>query len=393
MVLSGAGKSLLVVKTFVLIGAITAVWRACGTVSFIVCAGIAGMSEQYFILFAFLLCCVVSFVLGTALGTAGTIGVVLAVLAQSGGIDINIVAGAIIAGAYFGDRCSPMSSSAILVAALTGTELYGNIKNMLKFTVLPLVLAIAGYAYLSWMNPLVFHDNRIANEIIRLFDLHPVVLAPAIVILAAAACRMDIKVSMGASIAAGIAVAVIIQHKTIFELFSYIVFGYHMDEPGLFAGLIKGGGILSMLNAGLIVLISSAYSGIFEGTGMLRSIERYVEGIGQRIGVFAATVLTSIASAAFGCNQTLAAILTYQFSHKLYVKHSLSKERLALDLENSVIVIAALIPWNIAGAFPAAVLSADAGFIPYAFYLLLVPLTGLFMTRSSIVRKQASLLK
>jgi len=94
--------------------------------------------------------------------------------------------------------------------------------------------------------------------------------------------------------------------------------------------------------------------------------------------------LTSTASAAFGCNQTLAVILTHQFEYKIYEKQQLNKYRLALDLENTVILIAVLIPWNIAGAFPAAALSADASFIIYAFYLFLVPLTNLFTRKMKI---------
>lgn len=377
MLLEGSRKSLIVIKIFVLIGAITAVWRACGTVSFIVYYGIAFMSAQYFIVFAFILCCIVSFLLGTSFGTVGTVGVVLMVLAKSGSVDINVAAGAIIAGAYFGDRCSPMSSSAALVAVLTNTELYINIKNMMKSSVMPFVLSIIGYLYLSHLHPLVFHDNQIGSEILSFFDISGIVLLPALIILVAAAFKVDVKLSMAISIVAGLLIGIFIQHKTLVEMVSYIMFGYSMDEPGLFSSIIKGGGLYSMVNVALIVLISSAYSGIFAGTGLLRDIEQFFERISQKIGVYQATMLTSIATAAFGCNQTLAVILTHQFEYKIYAKRKLNNYKLALDLENTVIVISALIPWNIAGAFPAAALSADAGFIAYAFYLFLVPLTNL----------------
>ena len=133
-----------------------------------------------------------------------------------------------------------------------------------------------------------------------------------------------------------------------------------------------------------LLLISSAYSGIFEGTGLLREIEQFFERLNQKIGVYPTTILTSVVSSAFGCNQTLAVILTHQFEHKIYEKQQLNNYRLALDLENTVILISVMIPWNIAGAFPAATLSADAGFIIYAFYLLLVPLTNLFTRKMQV---------
>lgn len=382
MIISGCRKSLIVIKIFVLIGAITAVWRACGTVAFIVYYGVVFMNAQYFILFAFILCCAVSFLLGTSFGTVGTIGVVLMVLAKSGSVDSNVAAGAIIAGAYFGDRCSPMSSSASLVAALTNTELYVNIKNMMKSSIVPLVLSLVGYSYLSAAHPLVFQDSRIGDEILRFFDIGVIVAVPALIIILAAVFKIDVKLSMGLSILASLLIGIFIQHKTLFEMLQYILTGYRMDETGFFAGVIKGGGILSMLNVGLIVLISSAYSGIFEGTGLLRELEVYIERLSQKAGVYLTAILTSTAAAAFACNQTLAIMLTYQFEHKIYAKRRLSRYRLALDLENTVIVIAALIPWNIAGAFPAAALSADAGFIAYAYYLFLIPLTNLVMRRN-----------
>ncbi|MDR3590200.1 MAG: Na+/H+ antiporter NhaC family protein [Negativicutes bacterium] len=388
MMVKGSTTALIVIKIFLLIGAITAVWRACGTVSFIVYYGIAFMSAQYFILFAFLLCCLVSFLLGTSFGTVGTIGIVLIVLAKTGSVDVNVAAGAIIAGAYFGDRCSPMSSSAALVAALTGTELYTNIKNMMKSSVIPMALSILGYACLSHWNPLIFHDSQIGSEILQSFDIGIVTLLPALVILLAAAFRVDVKVSMGISIFAGILIGVFVQHKSVLAMLQYILTGYTMDTAGFFAGVIQGGGLYSMLNVGLIVLVSSAYSGIFEGTGLLRELERYFESLSQKIGVYLTTIMTSTAVAAFSCNQTLAVILSYQFEHKIYEKRQFGKYRLALDLENTVIMISALIPWNIAGAFPAAALSADTGFIMYAFYLFLVPLTNIFFRKKENIDRQ-----
>jgi len=390
MMLNGSKKCLIVIKLFVLIGSITAVWRACGTIPFIVYYAVAFMSVQYFILSAFLLSCIVSFLLGTSFGTVGTIGVVLIVLAKSGNVDINMVAGAIIAGAYFGDRCSPMSSSANLIATLTNTNIYINVKNMMKTALIPLILSIIGYTCLSVGNPLAFYDDQISNEILNSFNINILVLFPAIIILLLAAFRIDVKLSMSISILSGIFIGIFVQHITFFQMLKYITIGFSMDKSGFFADIIKGGGLHSMLNVSLIVLISSSYSGIFEGTGLLKDIEVFFERLSAKITVYPAVILSSIATAAFSCNQTLAVILTHQFAHKVYHKSSLSHYRLALDLENTVILLSALIPWNIAGAVPAAALSADAGFMIYAFYLFLVPLTNLFTTKMIIKTNNGS---
>jgi len=374
MAVEGAKKSYLVLQIFVLIGIITALWRACGTVSFIVYYGISLMHPHYFIISAFLLCCLMSFLLGTCFGTVGTIGIILIVLAKSGNVDINIAAGAIIAGAFFGDRCSPMSSSANLVAVLTSTQLYINVRNMLRTSIGAFALASVGYVILSYLNPLVFMNDQMKFEIMRLFNLHPSVVLPAAIILIAAVFKIDVKISMSISIVAAFVLAILLQGKTVAQLLEYIMTGYHTEAPGAFAGMIQGGGLYSMLNVSLIILISSAYSGIFEGTGLLREVERFLETVSKKAGVYFGTVFTSITSAAFACNQVFGVMLTYYFQKKIYEKKGLDKYRLALDLENTIIVLSVLIPWNIAGAFPATLLSADAGFIPYAFYLYLLPL-------------------
>lgn len=379
MMLNGLKKSLVVIKIFVLIGVITAVWRACGTISFIVYYAIVFMSAKYFILSAFLLSCLVSFLLGTSFGTIGTIGIVLMVLAKSGNIDPNMAAGAIIAGAYFGDRCSPMSSSANLVASLTNTNLYLNIKNMTKTSIIPFALSIIGYIYLSQYNPLTFYDNQIGNEILLSFNLNAFVLFPAIIILLLAAFRIDVKISMSISIFSGILIGYFVQHIPLYQMLEYIATGYTMDKSGFFANIIQGGGLYSMLNVSLIVLISSTYSGIFEGTGLLNEIEILFERLSQKTTIYCTTLLSSIVMAAFSCNQTLAVMLTHQFAYKSYDQRGLSHYKLAIDLENTVILISALIPWNIAGAFPAAALSVNAKFTMYAFYLFLVPITNLLV--------------
>lgn len=145
MSISGGKKSLVVIRILLLIGAVTGAWMASGTIPGIVFYSLELISPDLFVLLAFLICCVVSFLLGSSLGTASVVGIPLIIIARSGNADLNIVAGAIIAGAYFGDRCSPMSSSAALVSNLTGTNLFTNIKNMFYSSFIPVILALGFY--------------------------------------------------------------------------------------------------------------------------------------------------------------------------------------------------------------------------------------------------------
>lgn len=388
MAVKGSKKSLLIIRIFVLIGAITAIWRASGTVAFIVYYGIELMKPDYFILYAFALSSIVSFLLGTSFGTVGTVGIVLMIMAKSGNVSINVAAGAIIAGAYFGDRCSPMSSSANLVASVTNTELYRNIKNMFKTAAIPLAATVIIYLILSRMNPLTITDNSITTAIAENFNIHPATILPAAAILMLAAFRIDVKLSMLISIIIAMVEAFILQGYTVTQILNYTIFGYSLDTPGFFNDIIKGGGILSMLKIALIVLISSAYSGIFEGTGMLKEIQNFLEKIAERYGLFTSTIFTSIITAALGCTQAIAILLTEQLISNVYEREKRDKYELAQDIENTAVVLAPLVPWNIAGAVPAAALTATSGFIPYTFYLYLIPLY-ILITKVFIKRKTA----
>jgi NhaC family Na+:H+ antiporter len=182
----GSQKSWSVLSVLLIIGIVTAVWMAAGTVPAIVYYGIQLIRPQYFILAAFLLTSFVSLLIGTSFGTVGTIGTALMIMANSSGLNTHLVAGAIIAGAYVGDRCSPMSSSANLIASITHTALYSNVKNMWRTALIPLSISIAIYGVLSFLNPIDAIDPRFATELDRLFEIGWLELLPAFVILALA---------------------------------------------------------------------------------------------------------------------------------------------------------------------------------------------------------------
>ena len=382
MMTTGIIKSLIVIRIFVLIGLITAIWRACGTIPFFVYYGTKIINPEYFILFAFLLSCIVSFTLGTSFGTVGTIGVVLIVLARGGDVNVSIAAGAIFSGAFFGDRCAPTSSSANLVASITDTNLYDNVKNMFSTAAIPFILTALIYLFLSKSNPLIIINNSLLNDITMHFKLSFVVMLPALIILSLAIFKVDVKLSMLLSIVSGIIICIFVQNLSLINVLKYMLVGFNLNSSGTFAEIISGGGLLSMVNVSFIVLIASTYSGIFEGTGMLNEIQNLLEKISFKIKLYPTMVLTSILTAVFCCNQTLAIILSHQLMNKIYKNNSSSNSEIAIDLENTVVLISELIPWNIAIAVPMATLSVGVASIPFAVFLYLVPLFNFFKNKN-----------
>lgn len=384
MSFNGGKKAFVVLKIFILIGAITAIWMAAGTVPAIVYYGIKLINPSYFILYAFLISSLVSVLLGTSLGTVSTVGLALIVMAKGGNVDLNLAAGAIIAGAYFGDRCSPMSSSANLVANLTETDIFTNIRNMFSSSVIPFILSIILYTVFSFTQPLSFVESSIDREILNSFHIDWLVLLPAILIVVFSVFKVNVKSSMLCSILIAVLLSVFIQHHNMKDIINYLFFGFYLNPDNPLYSIIKGGGILSMWQAALVVYVSCALAGIFAGTNMLSSVEKVLARAKTRVELFACTIVVSILTAAFGCNQSMATVLTNQLVTSTYQEKHIDKYTLALDLENTGIVLAALIPWNIAAFVPTTTMDVSpVGFIPYAFYLYLLPLVCFVRLKSS----------
>ncbi|NJN08999.1 MAG: Na+/H+ antiporter NhaC family protein [Richelia sp. RM2_1_2] len=370
----GSKKSFSVISILLLIGVVIAVWMMAGTVPAIVYYGIQMINPSYFIVSAFLLTIFVSLLIGTSFGTVSTIGIALMIMASGSSVNPHLIAGAIIAGAYFGDRCSPMSSSANLISIITQTKIHTNIRRMLKTTFLPLVVSTIVYLLLSIANPVKFEQQNITSEISRLFNINPIVLLPAFAILLLAWLRIEIKISMLISIIIGLFISIYIQNYSFFDIFRYMLLGFNLSEDSTLKNIILGGGIISMAKVSLIVIVSTAFAGLFSGTKILESVEIYLKKLKSRSNLFLGTNLVGIASAAFGCTQTIAILLTEELVRDNYQENKIDNYQLAVDLENSVVVLSPLIPWNIAGLVPATVLMTDSGFIPFAFYLYFVPL-------------------
>ena len=370
----GGKKSYVVLMVFLLIGAVVGVWMASGTIQTLVYYCIKYITPSLFVLFTFLICCITSFLIGTSLGTVSIVGIPLIIIAQSGNVNIDIITGAIISGAYFGDRCSPMSSSAALVANLTKTDLFKNIKNMLYSSLIPFLLSVVFYYTLSMFHPLKIVNNDLSNEILKTFSVNIILLIPAAIILILSLCKVKIKTSISISIIAAFILAVVFQHYEVKEVLQYMFMGFKLDSNSPLRTIIKGGGVVSMLKVCLVVFVSCSLAGIFEGIKMFDKLKGYLikkSLTGSRL--FGATSMVSTLTAAFGCNQSIAMVMTNEIMKDCY--SDFDKYKFALHLENSGILISALLPWNLAALVPTTTLKVSAtGYVPYAFYLYILPI-------------------
>lgn len=377
MAVKGAKDSLVVIEVLLLIGLITALWRCSGTIAFFVYYGIQMITPSMFILITFLLACLLSYALGTSFGVAGTVGVIFMALARSGGVSEIVTAGAVMSGVYFGDRGSPASSSANLVAAVTHTELYNNVKEMLKTGLIPLILSTAVYVVLSVKNPITHIDHTVLSALQSDFTINLWLVLPAILMLILPLFKVQVMIAMTASIFSAFVVSVAVQGLGIIETVKFAVLGYVSQSSGL-GTILDGGGMVSMIEVCGIVLLSCSYSGIFSGTDMLGNIQSLLEKMVGKIGRFPVMIITGVATTGVFCNQTIASIMCSDLMGKSYDLGSGGKTELAVDIENSVIVISGLIPWAIACTVPLEMMGVGIDALPYATLLYMIPLCYLF---------------
>ncbi len=369
MMISGVQTAKKVILNLLLIGILTALWRAAGTIPAIICYASALIHPKTVVLMSFVLNCVVSMLTGTAFGTAATMGVISMTMGIAMGADPILLGGAIVSGAYFGDRASPMSTSALLVSELTETNVFENIRGMLRRSFVPFIVCCLIYTLAG----VFLHAGGDAPELDSLFSkelhLHWLCLIPALLVIIMSLLKIRVQITMTASIISAAILCLALQHDSTVAMLSIAVTGFHAQDAQL-AALLDGGGITSMLRSMAIIFISSTYAGIFSGTGLLDEIKCHIHSLGMRISAFGAVLVTAALTSVISCNQTLAIMLT----HQLCRDTEPDRRRLALYIEDTAIVLAALVPWSIACSVPLDSIGAPISSLLTASFLYLLPI-------------------
>lgn len=380
MMFRGIKRSMIVLRIFLLIGLLTALWRASGTITFFVYHGVRLIPSSLFLVAGFGLTSLLGYALGTSYGTTGTVGVILITLARAGGVPPALMAGAVLSGAYFGDRTGPASSCANLVATVTGTDLYGNLRAMLKSSLVPMAACFGLYGLLSPKYPLTAGEGGLITLMEENFSMSLWCALPAMLMLVLPLCKVPVRIAMTASIAAAAGVSLWVQGQSVLQLLSVSLFGYIPDHPQL-AEILSGGGLLSMVKVAVIVALSSTFSGIFEGTHMLENLQDGLGKLADKLSAFGVMLLSSAGITAVFCNQTIGVMMAQQLLGPVYEKRGLSKEDVAIDIANSMVTLVGLCPWCIACAVPLSMLDVGIEALPWAAFLYLLPLWWLLVRK------------
>ncbi len=375
MSIKGLKSAWPIMIVMLIIGMLTASWRAAGTIAYLVGYAVEWISPQYTLVGAFLLNAFLSSLIGSAFGTSATMGVVTMSMCMAAGVSPVLAGGAILAGCYVGDRCCPISSSALLVASVTNTDIFTNVYLMYKTCVVPFVLAVLIFLGLGFIGEMHEADLNMRALFSKEFALNLWTLAPAVVLLGLLALRTNIKYTMISSIAVAVLVAIGAQDLSFAEVVRALILGFKANN-GEVAVMLDGGGLVSMVRVSLIIGISCTYPGIFEGTGLIDILKQLVQRLSARTTSFTVMVLTAVVAAMISCNQILTVLLTNQLCKSIVP----DRQDRAIALENSAVIIPPLVPWSIAGAVPIAAVGAPTLCIIAAFYIYLVPLFWILMS-------------
>lgn len=361
MAYTGIKDTKTILTVFSLIGMITGIWRLSGTIAYIIYHGTSFISPKFFYVGVFIFNSAISFLTGTSFGTASTAGIISMSISNAMNFNPVICGGAILSGCFFGDRSSPMSTSALLVATLTKTDLYLNLRNMFRTCILPLMLTIATYQIFN-LGIEAKVDKESIEMIREIFNFNFLLIIPTLSIIILSIMKIDLRINMIISIGISIVFALLIQDKTLTEVFHALIFGFHLDSPA--GKLINGGGFFSMFKMLLIVGTSSGYFGFFKETDLLVGVKKFVNRTFSKLPKMLVMSLMSTMISVFSSNQTLSIMLTYEMARESYD----DRDKLALDMENSAVMTPSYIPWNIAGRTPLEMVGAPLMSLYFSFY-------------------------
>ena len=376
----GLGAILILMAIGILIGT----WIAAGVVPMLISVGLQLLSPSVFLLASCLICCVVSIATGSSWTTAGTVGVALMGIAKGLAVPEAMAAGAVVSGAYFGDKMSPLSDSTNLAPAVAGSELFEHIRYMLYTTLPALVIALMLYAVLG----MFVIDGQgdpdsvasIRSAFAEQFSLNPVLLLPPILVVAMVAFKLPALPSLLAAAAFGGILAMLVQGTSLGEILKVAQSGF-VSETGNTAvdELLSGGGLSSMMNTVALILCALAFGGVMERTRQLEVIADAIIGVARSTGqLVAATVGTCIGMNVIAPDQYLSIVVPGRMYRNAFQMQGLHVKNLSRTLEDAGTLSSPLVPWNTCGAFMTTTLGVSSFvFLPYAFFNLLTPVVAI----------------
>ena len=393
------------------VGSLIGTWILSGVVPAMIYYGLQLIHPAVILPVCALVCAIVALATGSSWSTTGTVGVALIGIGQAMGIPLGMVAGAIVSGAYFGDKMSPLSDTTNLAPAMAGTDLFTHIRYMVYTTVPAFVIALVLFTILGLFQN---HDGaaigtipEVLMQIDSVFNVGPHLFIVPALILAMVILKVPALPAMILGTVFGGLCALTFQQELIAKIIGAdftLVGGYKVLMGAAYSGfsfesgnklmddLFNRGGMSGMFGTVTLILMAMIFGGAMEGAGMLQRIAQAilstVRGVGSLIG---ATLASSIFLNMTASDQYLAILIPGRMFKSAYDQYGLHPKNLSRSLEDAGTVTSPLIPWNSCGAYEAGVMGvATLEYAPYAFFNYLSPMVSAFVAGFDIGIERAS---
>lgn len=384
----GITQALQSIMILAVIGILVGIWIVSGVVPSMIYCGLMILKPSIFLVATVLVCSVTSLATGSSWGTAGTMGIALMGIAQGMGIPPHIAAGAIISGAYFGDKMSPLSDTTNLAPAMAGTDVFTHIKAMAKPTVVSyiLTLIIFGIITMQYSGGAGADTSAITelqDGLNQSFNISPLLLLPPVIVIVAVAMKMPALPGIVLGIIVAALMGPIFQEVDLGMLLDAGRNGF-VSETGLESldNLLTSGGLMSMMSSISLTIIAMMFGGIAERTGQLEVIVTTVlKNVKSITGLVTTTILTCILSNVTMPEQYISIVVPGRMYAPVYQERGLHPKLLSSTLEASGTVSGALIPWNTCGVYMTSVLQVHTlQYAPFAIFNLLMPIVTIILT-------------
>ena len=385
------------------VGLLIGVWIVSGVVPIMIFYGLKILDPGYFLLATCVICAIISLATGSSWSTAATVGLAMMGVGQALAIPPGMTAGAVISGAYFGDKLSPLSDTTNLAPAVAGTQLFTHIRHMLYTTVPALIIALIIFTVIGIVRPTAGMVETpeylmMLSTLSETFNLNPLLLVAPALVLFLVWKQTPALPSLVMGVIVGAVLFLVFQWDqrlgfagNMDLLVSSLYIGYvSLTGVPLVDDLLTRGGLISMMDTIALIMVALAFGGIMEASGMLARLAQAILSLARSAGsLVAVTTFSCLGMNILASDQYLAVIVPGRMYRSAYLKRGLHPKNLSRALEASATVTSPLIPWNTCGAYMSTVLGVGAfAYLPFAFFNLAAPVISMFLGFSGITMQK-----
>ena len=391
-----------------MVGSLAGTWLISGIIPTMIYYGLQILNPTIFLAATVIICSVISVATGSSWTTSATVGIALIGIAEALGISVGMTAGAILSGAYFGDKMSPLSDTTNLAPAMAGTDLFTHIRYMTLTTVPTIIITLIIFIILGFtITPSGSADtSAILASIDSAFNITPWLFVVPVLVIVLIVMKTSPLIALLLGTLLGAAAAVIFQPEVVMAVSGYEYLSFEAAYVGLMNAitvdtsivtdnaelndLFSSGGMYGMLGTIWLILCAMVFGGIMDAIGALATISRALLNLfTTTFGLFASTVFSCVTLNATASDQYLAIVVPGKMFAKAYREKNLAPENLSRTLEDSGTVTSVLIPWNTCGAYHSGVLGVPvASYFFYAIFNYLSPFMTLFYAAFNIKIRQ-----